>query len=486
MKRFLGAFILFLSISTALQAQCNLPDCQGRSVSEGYTIVTKKLSSNAAAAKKYTIAQVFKERGKPEKVSQIYDEIIKEFPNSLEAAYVQLNLMLEELNRYRQNTQYNEPFLKAVLAINSAYQSENIYNELKVSTLNWLTELVEDQKSVSRYDEGVYQGVILYTSTLMDTKLTEYLKKVTTAWMIKLGEMELLKTGGTTIARTFFDKAEKIGISDTEAKNLNDKIRAAGIYDMINKGNKDEAEMAIVEWEVEKPDSPLLIKLKKEFYRPTNMVTIPSGKVRGYAVETFNLDKYETTNEEFLEFVKANPEFRRSMVLADFEANGKATLKKSVNNDDGYLRRWNDDYNFDVKLKNVPVVFVSQIIATNYCNWKGKRLPTNLEWGLAAGEGKRNFPWGDQMPTNEIANFQKGFLGDPMPGDAHPKGATPEGVMQMGGNVWEFTSTIVNGQVIARGGCYYDPAETLRNDNKRHTSDAPAYSSRFSGFRCAK
>ena len=66
-------------------------------------------------------------------------------------------------------------------------------------------------------------------------------------------------------------------------------------------------------------------------------------------------------------------------------------------------------------------------------------------------------------------------------------GATPEGVMHMGGNVWELTSTIAeNGQAIARGGCYFDHAEYLHNKNRKLTTDPVIYSSRFMGFRCAQ
>jgi len=77
-------------------------------------------------------------------------------------------------------------------------------------------------------------------------------------------------------------------------------------------------------------------------------------------------------------------------------------------------------------------------------------------------------------------------LGDPTPGDSHSAGATPEGVMHMAGNVWEWTSTIRKRKGIARGGCYYDKEDIFHNENKRMTGDPPNYSSRFTGFRCAK
>ncbi|MBU3914062.1 formylglycine-generating enzyme family protein, partial [bacterium] len=188
---------------------------------------------------------------------------------------------------------------------------------------------------------------------------------------------------------------------------------------------------------------------------------------------SFHLDKYEVTNAEFLEFIMANPSFQKSQMTSN-------------RNDLDYLKRWSGDQSFSSELKNIPVVFVSQIVAAAYCQWRGKRLPTDLEWSMAAGEGKRNYPWGNQPPNDKLANFDKGFLGDPTPGDSHPAGVTPEGVMHMAGNVWEWTSTIRGSKGIARGGCYFDKQDILHNENKRMTGDPPTYSSRFTGFRCAK
>jgi len=97
-----------------------------------------------------------------------------------------------------------------------------------------------------------------------------------------------------------------------------------------------------------------------------------------------------------------------------------------------------------------PVVNVSWDDATAYCGWLNPRekreeglsirLPTEAEWEyVASGTGgqKRPYPWGDGEPDESRANFG-GKVGDTTPVDAYPKGATPEGVMDMAGNVWEW------------------------------------------------
>ncbi len=448
-------------------------NCSGVSTGADYSIITKKLNSNPVASKRYKMALIFKKRGKIDKTRQFFDEILKKYPNSLEAAFVQMHMMTEDLRLKQKNKQLDLHLLDSIQSINPAYKSTTMHSELKVDVINWLLALVQEAQRKNRFDGDLYKGVRSYLSHHVKTKLSTSLRNESIKWMVTLGELELPKENGEASARVYFDNAISLGISDNQAKILETKLKAAGIRALMRKGLMDEAEMAIVEWEVEEPNSSILIKLQKEFERPENMVTIPAGNVRNRWVESFNLDKYEVTNNEFLEFVKANPQFGKGEVGLDL-------------NDKDYLKRWKKNNTFSAKISNIPVVFVSQIVATAYCNWKGKRLPTDLEWGLAAQEGRRNYPWGNKVPTKEIANFGKGLMGAPLPGDSHPLGASQEGVMHMAGNVWEWTSTMQGRQAVSRGGSYYDGAEILHNENKQLTTDLPTYSSRFSGFRCAK
>ncbi|MEZ5399797.1 MAG: SUMF1/EgtB/PvdO family nonheme iron enzyme [Bryobacteraceae bacterium] len=112
-----------------------------------------------------------------------------------------------------------------------------------------------------------------------------------------------------------------------------------------------------------------------------------------------------------------------------------------------------------------PVVRVSWHDANGYCNWVGAvRLPTDAEWAAAAygSKGGREFPWGDRPePNDEVANFG-GNVARPSSVGLFPEGATPEGLMDMAGNVWEWTSTEHSGGKSVRGGSFGDSAYWLR------------------------
>lgn len=109
------------------------------------------------------------------------------------------------------------------------------------------------------------------------------------------------------------------------------------------------------------------------------MVTIPSGIYTPFfrlpntppvQLKTFKMDETAVTNQEFLEFVKANPQWRRSKVNRLFA-------------DSNYLRHWAGDLDIGIHnraIYNSPVVNVSWFAAKAYAAWKGKRLPTIAEW----------------------------------------------------------------------------------------------------------
>jgi formylglycine-generating enzyme required for sulfatase activity len=196
-------------------------------------------------------------------------------------------------------------------------------------------------------------------------------------------------------------------------------------------------------------------------------------------IKPFYMDKYPVTNAEFKKFLDAS-HYRPKDDL-NF-------LKDWVNG--SYPQGW------DKK----PVTWVSREDAIAYATWAGKRLPHEWEWQFAAqGTDDRLYPWGNvldltAMPVPETGRIMRG----PEDVDAHPTGSSPFGVMDMVGNVWQWTDEYVDDHTrggILRGGSYYRPQgsiwyfpQALRNDvHSKLLMMAPAYDrSAALGFRCVE
>jgi len=127
----------------------------------------------------------------------------------------------------------------------------------------------------------------------------------------------------------------------------------------------------------------------------------------------------------------------------------------------------------DQRLADHPVVGVCHYEADAYARWTGFRLPTEPEWQMAAtwrirssAHVRRRYPWGDALDLQHCNIWHSG-RGGTVPVQAHASGAAPNGVLQLIGNVWEWTASdfIVHserGQTIVgdmlmkgiRGGAY--------------------------------
>ncbi len=138
---------------------------------------------------------------------------------------------------------------------------------------------------------------------------------------------------------------------------------------------------------------------------------------------------------------------------------------------------------FPEDLADHPVVFVSRKDAEAYCRWAEGRLPTEREWERAArGADGREWPWGNQWEP-ERANTADGGPGHTTPVGAYPHGATPEGVLDLAGNVWEWTANREPEGAVAKGGSWFDPPESARTWERMLANPEAGYDD--VGFRCA-
>jgi formylglycine-generating enzyme required for sulfatase activity len=108
-----------------------------------------------------------------------------------------------------------------------------------------------------------------------------------------------------------------------------------------------------------------------------------------------------------------------------------------------------------------PVTWISWRDAQEFCRWAKVCLPSEAEWEKAArGTDGKIYPWGNQPPpTAQLCNSSN-WVGDTTPVGRYPKGASPFGVLDMAGNVWEWTSTL------------YSPYPYKANDGREDAGSA--------------
>ncbi len=195
-------------------------------------------------------------------------------------------------------------------------------------------------------------------------------------------------------------------------------------------------------------------------------------------MKTFYLDKYPVTNAQFHKFLEATHYHPA---------------------DDGdFLKDWVNG-TFREGWANKPVTWVSLADARAYAKWAGKRLPHEWEWQMAAQyPDGRLYPWGNDWSALAVPFPDKGrTLRAPDDVGAHPAGASSLGVMDMVGNVWQWTDEYQDEHTraaVVRGGSYYQPQGSIWYFPQAYRNDqhgklllmAPSYDrSGTLGFRCA-
>lgn len=261
-------------------------------------------------------------------------------------------------------------------------------------------------------------------------------------------------------------------------------------------------------------------------------------------VQPFRIARAPVTNGEFLAFVEASG-YRQRKHWSDegwqwLQSGGAPQLEKSFAKffrrtlnekieiaafkerldhpvywhrlDNGRWQQRIYDRYVDLNL-NLPVVHVSWYEAEAYCNWAGRRLPSEAEWEVAASaelpnkdglpKARRHFPWGDQAPNSELANLDW-RVGGLVEVGSHAAGDSAFGCRQMIGNVWEWTADDFlpypgfsadpykeysepwfGTHKVLRGGCWATSSLSIRNSWRNFYT--PDRRDVWAGFRtCAK
>jgi formylglycine-generating enzyme required for sulfatase activity len=162
-------------------------------------------------------------------------------------------------------------------------------------------------------------------------------------------------------------------------------------------------------------------------------------------INCFYIDKYPVTNAEFKRFLDSTHYHPRD--------------------DHNFLHAWKNG-NYPDGSGNKPVTWVSLDDARAYASWAGKRLPHEWEWQYAAqGTDGRTYPWGNEWNASAVPTPDKRReMGEPSAVDAHPQGVSSFGVMDLVGNVWQWTDEFIDEHTraaILKGGSFYQPQGSL-------------------------
>jgi gamma-glutamyl hercynylcysteine S-oxide synthase len=223
-------------------------------------------------------------------------------------------------------------------------------------------------------------------------------------------------------------------------------------------------------------------------------------------VETFEIDRLPVTNRAYMEFVERGGYERREWWSDEGWAwrSSEGVERPLYWTAGGETRAFDRIAPLDPSL---PVMHVSWHEADAYARSVGKRLPTEAEWEKAASWDaaagvQRTFPWGDDPPSQRLANLDQTGFG-PARAGAYPAGVSPCGALGMVGDAWEWTASDFTGYPgfesfpygeyseiffgpdykVLKGGSWATRPSVARASFRNW--DYPVRRQIFSGFRCA-
>ena len=270
------------------------------------------------------------------------------------------------------------------------------------------------------------------------------------------------------------------------------------LRDVTDRRKKKEGRL-IADYQLPTTDSPAIEIPGGEFYMGSDAAeALDNERSRHLCyLEAYSIDRYPVTCGQYRDFIESggyqNPDW--------WSADGWKWLQSAKVDRPLY---WSENPAFN----NHPVCGVSWYEAEAYCNFTGKRLPSEAEWEKAASWDATNqtyriYPWGEEQPNGSLCNHGNN-IANTSPVDAFPKGASASGCYDMLGNVWEWTASTFDAypgfesypyrgysQVyfdgehrVLKGGSWATFPQALRSSFRNWYY--PGVRQIIAGFRCAK
>jgi ergothioneine biosynthesis protein EgtB len=270
------------------------------------------------------------------------------------------------------------------------------------------------------------------------------------------------------------------------------------LRDVTDRRNKKEGRL-IADYQLPMTDSPAIEIPGGEFYMGSDAAeALDNERSRHLCyLEAYSIDRYPVTCRQYRDFMESggyqHPDW--------WSADGWKWLQSAKVSRPLY---WSENPAFN----NHPVCGVSWYEAEAYCNFTGKRLPSEAEWEKAASWDATNqtyriYPWGEEQPNGSLCNHGNN-IANTSPVDAFPKGASAAGCCDMLGNVWEWTASTFDAypgfesypyrgysQVyfdgehrVLKGGSWATFPQALRSSFRNWYY--PGVRQIIAGFRCAK